>query len=102
MACPTCGVKVEGAFSQTFFNALPVDDQGFLEQYLLAGFSIKALEQSGPLGYAAIRSRLDRLIANYRALKKMDAQKKAVLDQLRADQISVAEAREKLERLTGG
>jgi hypothetical protein len=51
MACPTCGVKVEGAFSQTFFNALPVDDQGFLEQYLLAGFSIKALEQSGPLGY---------------------------------------------------
>lgn len=72
-----------------------------MEQYLLAGFSIKTLEQKSSLGYAAIRSRLDRLIANYEALKKMDAQKKAVLEQLRTDEISVAEAKEKLERLSG-
>jgi len=31
----------------------------------------------------------------------MDAQKKAVLEQLRKDQISVAEAKEKLEKLSG-
>jgi hypothetical protein len=67
----------------------------------LAGFSIKALEQSGSLGYAAIRSRLDRLIANYKKLTKMDAQKKAILEQLRKDEINVAEAKEKLERLSG-
>jgi hypothetical protein len=59
------------------------------------------LEQSSSLGYAAIRSRLDRLIANYEALKKMDAQKKAVLEQLRKDEISVTEAKEKLEKLSG-
>jgi len=101
MSCATCGVKIEGVFSETFFNALPVSDQEFLERYLLAGFSIKALEQDGPLGYAAIRSRLDRLIANYRALKEMDAQKKAILEQLRAGEISVAEAKDKLESLSG-
>jgi len=101
MSCTACGVKIEGNFSQTFFNKLSQEDQKFLEQYLLAGFSIKTLEQKGSLGYAAIRSRLDRLIANYEALKKMDAQKKAVLDQLRNDQISVAEAKEKLEKLSG-
>jgi hypothetical protein len=67
----------------------------------LAGFSIKALEENGSLGYAAIRSRLDRLIANYRKLMKMDAQKKAVLEQLRKDEISVAEAKEELEKLSG-
>ncbi|MHC4603517.1 MAG: DUF2089-like zinc ribbon domain-containing protein [Planctomycetota bacterium] len=99
MACAACGVKIEGNFSETFFGKLAPEDQDFLEQYLLAGFSIKTLEQTGSLGYAAIRSRLDRLIATYKAVKKMDAQKKAVLEQLRTDKISVAEAKEKLEKL---
>jgi hypothetical protein len=80
MSCPACNVKIEGSFSETFFNRLGPEDQAFLEQYLLAGFSIKTLEQNRSLGYAAIRSRLDRLIAN---------------------EITVAEAKEKLERLTG-
>lgn len=101
MACAACGVKIEGNFSETFFDKLTPEDQNFLEQYLLAGFNIKTLEQTGSLGYAAIRSRLDRLIANYKAVKKMDAQKKAVLEQLRTDEISVAEAKEKLEKLSG-
>ena len=101
MSCAPCGVKIEGNFSQTFFDRLAPEDQKFLEQYLLAGFSIKTLEQSSSLGYAAIRSRLDRLIANYKGLAKMDAQKKAVLEQLRADEITVAEAKEKLEKLSG-
>jgi len=101
MSCTACGVKIEGNFSQTFFNKLSQEDQKFLEQYLLAGFSIKTLERKGPLGYAAIRSRLDRLIASYDALKKMDAQKKAVLEQLREDKITVVEAKEKLEKLSG-
>jgi len=101
MSCTACGVKIEGNFSQTFFGKLPPEDQNFLEKYLLAGFSIKTLEQRSSLGYAAIRSRLDRLIENYEAQKKMDAQKKAVLEQLRTEQISVAEAKEKLEKLSG-
>jgi len=101
MSCPTCAVRVEGSFSQTHFDKLAPEDQKFLEEYLLAGFSIKTLEHRSPLGYAAIRSRLDRLIANYKALTKMDAQKKAILEQLRVDEISVAEAREKLEKLSG-
>jgi hypothetical protein len=101
MSCTACGVKIEGNFSETFFNRLSPEDQEFLEQYLLAGFSIKTLEQAGSLGYAAIRSRLDRLIANYTELARMDAQKKAILEKLRADEISVVEAKEKLEKLTG-
>jgi len=101
MSCPTCGVKVEGSFSQSHFDRLTLEDQKFLEEYLLAGFSIKTLEQRSPLGYAAIRSRLDRLITNYKALKKMDAQKKAVLEQVRTGEISVAEAKERIEKLLG-
>jgi len=94
-------VKIEGHFSETFFNKLSTEDQRFLEQYLLAGFSIKALEQNSSLGYAAIRSRLDKLIADYKELKKLDAQKKAILEQLRRDEIDVTEAKQKLEELSG-
>jgi hypothetical protein len=101
MVCISCGVKIEGEFSTTLFDKLPSEDQQFLEQYLLAGFSIKTLEETGSLGYAAIRSRLDRLIANYEALQKMDAQKKVILEKLRNGEISVTEAKKKLEKLSG-
>lgn len=101
MICTACGVKIEGSFSEAFFSRLTPEDQAFLEQYLMAGFSIKTLEKNSSLGYAAIRSRLDKLIASYKALKKMDAQKKAILEQLRKDEIGVAEAKEKLEKLLG-
>ena len=101
MACVICGVKIEAHFTQTLFDSLSADNQKFLEQYLLAGFSIQTLEQKSDLGYAAIRSRLDRLIANYQTLKKMDAHKSAILEQLRTDQITVAQAKQKLEKLSG-
>ena len=102
MTCTPCGVKVEGSFAGIPFNSLSLQDQAFLEQYLLAGFSIKTLEENGTLGYAAIRSRLDKLIECYKAIKRMEAQKKAVLEQLRKDEINVAQAKEKLEKLLGG
>jgi len=101
MACENCNIKIEGQFSQTFFDRLSQEDQEFLEQYLLAGFSIKALEETTSLGYAAIRSRLNRLISDYQLLKEKDAQKKAILKQLRDGTLSVAEAKEKLKRITG-
>ncbi|MEJ2704938.1 MAG: DUF2089 family protein [Sedimentisphaerales bacterium] len=99
MACASCGVKIEGDFSTTVFDKLSPEDQKFLEQYLLAGFSIKTMEEAGSLGYAAIRTRLDRLITNYEQLRKMDGQKKAVLESLRSGKITVAEAKKKLEKL---
>ncbi|UCF44324.1 MAG: DUF2089 family protein [Planctomycetota bacterium] len=102
MACAICQVKIEGNFSETVFDRLTAEDQKFLEQYLLAGFSIKDLEQSSSLGYAAIRSRLDRLIGKYKALTRMEAQKKAVLKQLGVGKISVTEAKEELEELSKG
>ena len=102
MSCGRCEVKVEGRFSETLFNRLSTEDQAFLEQYLLAGFSIKTLEQRVPLGYAAIRSRLDRMIGHYRTLSERDEQKKAVIEELGAGQISVEQAKNRLAELSGG
>ena len=102
MGCGSCGVRIEGSFVESVLNKLSEKDQDFLEEYLLAGFSIKTLEQNSPLGYAAIRSRLDRLIRNYQSIKDMDSQKRAVLEQLRTGEISVEDAKLKLEQISGG
>lgn len=99
MSCVVCGVKIEADFIKSNLDSLSLDDQKFLEQFLLAGFSIKKLEQTSPLGYAAIRSRLDRLIENFKSIKQMDVQKKQILEELRKGEISVEQAKEKLEKL---
>ena len=101
MECVTCGVKIEAAFTQSVLSKLGSEDQQFLEEYLLAGFSIKTMEEKGLLGYAAIRSRLDRLIENFKELQKKDVQKKKVLEKLKAGKITVAEAKVKLMKLSG-
>ena len=101
MACPVCEVKVEGNFSETLFGKLNSDDQNFLEEYLLASFSIKTLEQNSSLGYAAIRSRLDKLISNYKSLENMDDEKKVILKKLGANEISITEAKDLLEKISG-
>lgn len=99
MGCPACGVKVEGPFQESIFGRLSTDDQQFLLEYLLSSFSIKALEENSNLGYAAIRSRLDKLIANTKSLMHWEEQKKAVLEKLRSGEITVAEAKKRLEKL---
>ena len=65
----------------------------------MSGFSIKALEENTDLGYAAIRSRLDKLISNTKTVIRSEDQKKAILEKLRSRDITVAEAKRKLEKL---
>ena len=99
MSCTSCKVKIEGDFSETLFDRLDPEDQEFLERYLLAGFSIKKLEEATDLGYAAIRSKLDRLISHYEELAEMEAQKSDILAKLSFGEINVKEAKEMLEAL---
>ena len=101
MACAPCQIKIEGVFCETSFHQLPPEDLSFLEQYMLAGFSIKALEKRTGMGYAAIRTRLDRLIERYRALLEMEEQKKAVLEKIRSGAISATEGARILRTLGG-
>jgi len=100
MECAHCDVEVRGHFRETQFAALSGEDQAFLEQYLLVGFSIKALADQSEMGYTAIRSRLDRVIANYRGLKSGEDAKLRILDRLENDEISADEAARALESLT--
>ena len=99
MTCHRCEVEIRGRFRETQFSRLSGEDLEFLERYLLAGFSIKALAERCGLGYVAIRNRLDRIIDSYRRLHEGEEAKRAVLDRLENGEISVEAAAEAIERL---
>ena len=91
MVCAPCGVEVRGRFRQNLFQYLTDEEQQFLENFLLADFSIKDLAKESGMGYQAIRSRLDRLIDTYRSLKNADGQKKRILERVAQGDITAAE-----------
>lgn len=102
LKCDACGVEVRGEFGETMFQRLSSDDLAFLEEYLLADFSIKALSERSGLGYAAIRSRLDRIIGQYRDLREGEAERRAILKRLERGDINAAEAAELISRVGAG
>ena len=99
MACDRCEVEIRGRFKQIQFSRLPSEDLKFLERYLLAGFSIKALAESSGLGYVAIRNRLDRVIESYRKLHDNEEAKRTILERLENAEITPADAAEAMEKL---
>ena len=99
MECPVCELRIEGRFRETSFQQLGPKELDLLEVYLLNDFSIKAMAAETGMGYAAIRSRLDRLIAHYRELKTADEEKKRILERVAAGELTASEAAELIERI---
>ncbi len=102
MECPACGVEIGGRFRESLFQLLTDEEQQFLEQYLLAEFSIKDLAERSGMGYAAIRTRLDRLIANYQALRENEDARKRILAQVASGELSAVEAADRIRNLGNG
>lgn len=99
MACDTCDVEIKGRFQQNHFARLSPEDQAFLEQYLLSGFSMKTLAANSDLGYVAIRNRLDRVIAHYKQLLSNEEAKHAILARVEEGELTAAEAAERIGAL---
>jgi hypothetical protein len=99
MQCPVCSTEIRGRFRQTLFQMRDPAEQELLESYLLADFSIKALAQESGMGYAAIRGRLDRLIAHYQQLRSKEDERKLILQKVASGKLTAAEAAELLARI---
>lgn len=101
--CPSCRIALESSFRLSRIASLPPDQAAFLAEYILAGFSVKALEERVGLSYPAIRARLDRIIATMKSLSESspanEDQRAAVLDRLDRGEIKVDEAVSLLEKL---
>ena len=102
MKCDLCDIEVRAEFRETHFQQLSSEDLSFLEHYLLAGFSIKALAERSNQGYTAIRSRLDRIIERYRDLYTGEKEKRNILDRVSNGEISATEAARLIEKIGKG
>lgn len=99
MECPACSVQVHGTFRQTLFQLLTSEEQELLEQYLLSDFSIKDLATRTGMGYTALRTRLDALIARYRSLADAESARKQILDRVANGSLNASKAAEMLNQL---
>jgi hypothetical protein len=102
MSCVACDVEIRGSFRQGLFQRLAPEEEALLEQYLLSGFSIKSLAEETGMGYAALRTRLDKIIAHYRCLRDDEEEKKQILEQVAAGTLDAAEAVDRIRHLRLG
>ena len=101
-ACGRCNVALEGAFRLPRVAMLPPDQAAFLAEYILAGFSVKALEKQVGMSYPAVRARLDRIIESMQAISTPAARtdgRREILDRLERGEIKADEAVRLIEQL---
>jgi hypothetical protein len=102
MECTACQARIEGQFRQTLFERLPPEDLATLEQFLLSDFNMRTMGERTGLGYTALRTRIDRLLAAYRALIAPAGQADWLLDRVERGEITADEAAALLRERKGG
>jgi hypothetical protein len=119
--CRTCGTSLEGEFGVGRFGRLDREQMRLLESFLRSRGNLKEMERELGISYPTVRGRVDALV---RALGLSDgadeaagaidedaepeadvvdtgAERRAILEQLAAKQISAEEAATRLRALTG-
>ncbi|MDK1032911.1 MAG: DUF2089 family protein [Planctomycetia bacterium] len=102
-ACGRCGVAVEARFRPSRVAMLPRDQAAFLAEYILAGFSLKALEKRVGMSYPAVRARLDRIVEGMKVISgpadSRNRARQAILDRLERGEMKADEAVAMIEEL---
>ena len=119
--CRTCGTALEGEFGVGRFGRLDRDQMRLLESFLRSRGNLKEMERELGISYPTVRGRVDALVralglsdGNDDAADAMDedaepeaevvdtsAERRAILEQLAAKEISADEAATRLRALTG-
>jgi hypothetical protein len=117
--CRSCGTALEGEFGVGRFGRLDREQMGLLESFLRSRGNLKEMERELGISYPTVRGRVDALV---RALGLSDVapdadlddepptaaeadsagERRAILEQLAAREISAEEAATRLRSLGGG
>ena len=100
IACPECGLSIEGQFTNSRFALLSPEQQQFAEVFIKARGNIKEVEKELGLSYPTIRKRLDDLVAGLGyAVKASEDKKREILDLIESGQMSAREGIELLKNI---
>jgi hypothetical protein len=99
MRCTRCDVRLEGDFQLPAVAQLPEDDLLFVQEFVMASGSLKAMAQIRNLSYPTLRNRLDDIIAKLRAVPDAETRRKAILDALASGALTVQDAVNQLKEI---
>ena len=96
MACPSCGMSMEGDFEVAPLSQLGLDDQAFVMAFVRSHGSIKKMESLFGISYPTVKNRLNAISAALDKSFQAPSPNLYVLEQLARGEITVDEALEKL------
>jgi hypothetical protein len=112
LTCPECGTEVTGSFPPDLFSRLAPNDFDFIVLFVKSKGNIKEMERELGISYWTIRTRLGEIVAQLgleagepasaqaaAADDESGARRQAILEQLNAGLLTVAEATTRLEEL---
>jgi len=99
MKCDACNTEITGTFYSHLINKLTAEDLDFLIDFITSGFNIKSLAEKKGIGYAAIRTKLDKIIERTQSMKNKDYEQRLVLERLRSGEIDSKSAQKLLENI---
>jgi hypothetical protein len=100
LTCEDCGLGLEGEFATPRLSRLEVDEQRFIELFVLASGSLKQTAELLGISYPTVRSRLDRLIERLKEQQARDEERKRrILEDVEAGRIPAKRAMRMIENL---
>ena len=88
LTCVDCGLGLEGEFATPRLSRLDVEEQRFLELFVLTSGSLKQTAQLLEVSYPTVRSRLDKLIGRLKEQQAQDEKRKMrILEEIEAGRI---------------
>lgn len=93
LKCPSCDISIEGAIPISRLARLSVEQQKFIEEFIIASGSLKEMAEKMNVSYPTIRNKLDRIIEALTNDKdKISERRQSILDAVEEGKISAEEA----------
>lgn len=100
LTCEECGLGLEAEFATPRLARLDLDEQRFLELFVLTSGSLKQTAELLGVSYPTVRNRLDKLIERLKEQQARDEKhKKEILKDVEAERISPKEGMRMIENL---
>ena len=99
LKCPTCSTEVQGDFDPGPFSNLTDEQLDFLEIFIKSRGNLKDVGTLLNISYPTARNRLDDLVQAFESINKKaeSSQRLEILEMVKAGEITVEEALNKLK-----
>lgn len=100
LSCEDCELGYEGDFHTPRLARLSLEEQRFIELFVLSSGSLKAVAAAEDISYPTVRNRLDSLIERIMQARTQDEErKKRILDDIEAGRIKPRRGMRMIEAL---